>query len=116
MIGQRLKWARQRKNLKQNVLGQMVGVSASAISQYEQNKKFPRKDVFLKLLNILEVSPEYILGHDACVATNDTNYTIFLSKKDIEIINTIKKYPKLYNLLSSERTDDIIKYWASKQS
>lgn len=114
MIGERLKKAREAKNFKQWVLAKMIGVSNSEISQYETNKKFPRKDKLLKLLDALEVSADYILGRDTGVTCNDTSYIIYLSQKEIEIVMTLRKYENLYELLSSDRMGDIIKKWAAK--
>lgn len=99
MIGERIKKARLNAGLTQEVLAAYLNVSAAAISQYETGKKFPRLNVFLKMTDILHVSPEYILGRDVCVASSDSSYIIRLSKEDLEIISEIKKYAGLYRKL-----------------
>ena len=114
MVGERLKQARIKQGLKQSALGAIVGVSASFISQCENGHKFPRLDVFLKMVDTLGVSPNYILGREVGVANRDTDYIVYLSKKDLEIIGKIKEYKSLYTVLSSERTTDIISSWAHK--
>lgn len=114
MFGERLKQARLKCGLKQSALGAIVGVSASFISQCESGRKFPRLDVFLKIVDALNVSPNYILGREIGVASRDTNYTVYLSKKDLEIISKIKENKSLYTVLSSDRTNDVINIWASK--
>ena len=100
--------------LKQSTLGAMVGVSGSFISQCETGRKFPRLDVFVKIVDALNVSPNYILGREISVTSHDTEYTVFLSKKDLEIISKIKEYQGLYKVLSSDRTSDIVSSWAGK--
>ncbi len=114
MIGQRLKQARLNLGLKQSALGAIVGVSASFISQCESGRKFPRLDVFLKIVDALNVSPNYVLGREVSVAARDTEYTVFLSMKDLEILEKIREYKSLYTVLSSDRTSDIISSWAHK--
>jgi len=101
MIGERLKKARLKLGLTQENLANYLNISAAAISQYENGKKFPRLNVFLKMTDVLCVSPEYILGRDVCVACDDTNYIIRLSKEDLQILSEIKKYNNLYSRLSS---------------
>lgn len=101
MIGEKLKRARIEANLTQETLAAYLNITASAISQYENEKKFPRLNVFLKMIDILHVSPEYILGRDTSVACDDTDYIIKLSKEDLQIISEIKKYKNLYSKLSN---------------
>ena len=114
MFGTKLKEARLKKGLKQCALGKMVGVSASFISQCENGYKFPRLDIFIKMIDALNVAPNYMLEREIGVATDDTNYLTYLSKKDLEIIFKIKEYKRLYEHLSSERTGDIIESWSHK--
>ncbi len=101
MIGERLKRARIDAGLSQRNLAVCLSITPSAISQYENGKKFPRLNVFLKMIDILHVSPEYILGRDVSVACDDTEYIIRLSKEDLKILSEIKKYNNLYSKLSS---------------
>ena len=114
MIGERLKKARKNKGLKQSVLAHLVGVAASEISQYETGRKFPKKDHLCTLLDVLDVSADYILGRDESVISNNTDYIIHLSSKDLEILSKIKHYKKLYYVLCSERMEDIIREWARR--
>jgi len=101
MIGERLRKARIDAGLTQETLAIYLGISASAISQFENGKKSPRLNVFLKIVDILQVAPEYILGRDTCVTCDDTDYIIRLSKDDLRIISEIKKYGNLYQKLAS---------------
>lgn len=110
MIGERLRQARCDAGLTQKELSIYLGVSAPAISQFETGKKSPRLNVFLKMIDILHVSPEYILGRDVCVTCNDTDYIIRLSKDDLKIISEIKKYENLYKKLVSN-TESVISVW-----
>ncbi|MDL2288926.1 helix-turn-helix domain-containing protein [Oscillospiraceae bacterium OttesenSCG-928-F05] len=62
MIGQRLKQARKHKKLTQQELGALVGVKASAIGMYEQNRRHPKDELILKLSRALDVSTDWLLA------------------------------------------------------
>lgn len=110
MIGERLKKARLDARLTQETLGTLVGVSSSAISQYENGERSPSLDVFLRIIDILHITPEYVLGRDISVTSDNTDYVIHLSKEDIKIINEIKKYNGLYRKLAKE-TEKVVFAW-----
>ncbi len=114
MIGERLKQERLKAGLTQKVVGLEVGVTASQISQIEKGKKSPSLDVFLKMADLFNVSPEYILGRDRGVASDDTDYIVRIPSKDLEILSTIREYENLYMLLSSDRMEDVIASWSRR--
>ncbi len=60
-IGERLKLARVRAQLSQRDLAARAGVSAMAISKYENNAMMPSSEVLLKLSAVLDVRPEFLL-------------------------------------------------------
>lgn len=111
IIGNRIKEARKSKGLSQQQLGDMLGVSKVSVCGYETGTRIPTLDNFLQLIEILDLTPDYILGREVSViAENDEPYTVKLSKQDIEIISELKKYNELYNMLikDSKRTIELI--------
>ena len=63
LLSQRIKHARQSKNLSQKQLANHIGVSAPAISQYESNSYFHSEPSIKKLISIseaLDVSFEWL--------------------------------------------------------
>lgn len=54
-FGDRLKSARKQKNISQDMLGKLIGVSRVAITNYETNKNTPTFENVKKLSNILGV-------------------------------------------------------------
>ncbi len=60
-IGERLKLARVRARLSQRELAARAGVSAMAISKYENNEMMPGSTVLLRLSAALDVRPEFLL-------------------------------------------------------
>lgn len=57
-----LKSMRQARGMTQIKLGELVGVSASSISQYEKGTKKPSVDIALKLAEVLDCDVADILG------------------------------------------------------
>ncbi len=71
IIGERLKEARLKKNISQEVLGNMLGVSKVAISNYETGIRVPTLNNFLKLVELLDLDIRYILGLDEPASKKD---------------------------------------------
>jgi transcriptional regulator with XRE-family HTH domain len=110
-FGRRLKDLRLERGLTQQQLGNMINVTKVSISCYENNIRTPNLETFLDLVNVLDVSADYLLGNDfKVVAEDELDYSIKLSKNDLLIINEIKKNQKLYqNLINNpKRIIDLI--------
>lgn len=111
IIGNRIKEARKKRGFSQQQLGDMLGVSKVSVCGYETGTRIPTLENFLQLIEILDLTPDYILGREIDVIAEDSEpYTVKLSKQDIEIINEFKKYNELYNMLikDSKRTVELI--------
>lgn len=99
-IGQRIKFLRKSKHLTQQRLAEMVNVTKVSICCYEKGTRTPNLETFIDLVNVLETTPDYLLGRDIKVAAeNDESYSMVLPKEDIEIINEIRKNDKLISYL-----------------
>ena len=61
MIGERIKSARYMAGLNQRDLAEKVGVSAMAISKYENGKDAPGSGALLRLARALSVKTEYFV-------------------------------------------------------
>lgn len=59
-IGSRLKDARVRCGLKQGELAKAVGVTASAIGNYETGVSSPKEPVLIKLMQVLGIDANYL--------------------------------------------------------
>lgn len=59
MIGERIKQARKASGLSQRALAEKAGISAMAVSKYENNQTIPSSGVLLALANALGVRTEY---------------------------------------------------------
>ncbi|ENM5739379.1 helix-turn-helix transcriptional regulator [Vibrio mimicus] len=61
-ISVRLKRKREDKRLSQRALGKLIGVSATAISQWERGETTPKGKHLLNLSKVLECTPEWLSG------------------------------------------------------
>ena len=61
MIGERIKQARHLRGMSQRALAKRVGLSATAISKYEQDKVTPSSRALLCLARALEVQVEFFI-------------------------------------------------------
>lgn len=110
-IGERLREARMAKNLSQQQLGDMMGVSKVSVCGYEKGNRVPSNKNFLQLVELLEVTPDYLLGRDVfAVSEGEEKYQHVIANEDITILNEFKKHPKLYQMLYNEpaRTVELI--------
>lgn len=60
-VGQRIKTAREKKNLTQEDLAALVDISPTHVSVIERGTKIPRMDTFVAIANVLEVSADSLL-------------------------------------------------------
>ncbi len=110
-IGSRLKQARIDKGLSQQQLGDLIGVTKVSICGYEKGNRTPVIEKFLKLIDVLEVSSDYLLGRDTfLVSEDDVAYQTSISKEEIIFLKEIRKNIKLHTALYNEpkRTVELI--------
>lgn len=60
-IGSRLREARNKVKLTQEQLAEKVGIGTTYISDIERGAKFPSLSLFIKIVDALGVSSDYIL-------------------------------------------------------
>lgn len=70
-IGFRLKEAREKAHLTQEELGKMVGVTGSAITNYEKETSHPKEPILYALIEALNVEPNYLF-QDVIPISEDT--------------------------------------------
>lgn len=61
-LGQRIKALRKRNLLTQADLAKELGISASAVGMYEQDRRTPDNETLLVLCDFFGVSADYMLG------------------------------------------------------
>lgn len=89
-IGKRIKEARENLGLTQSELAGLVGVTGSAITNYEKETSHPKESVLYRLFEALKVDANYLF-QDVAGISDHTN-TVTISE-----FNHIKKYRQLDN-------------------
>lgn len=102
MFGQRLKETRLKIGITQKELAQKVGIDPAEISQYEAGKRTPKWETFNKVLDILGVTADYMMGREVTAISDDEEYKVRISKNDLQILAIIKNYPQLYKKILEE--------------
>ena len=96
-IGLRIKEARQAKNLKQDELAELIGAKSGAVvSSWENGKAKPDCLTIQKICEVLEISPNHLLGY------NDSEYTFTHDE-----LAMIKKY-RLIDEFGKQAVDSIL--------
>ena len=102
ILGFRLRRLRKEKNMSQEELGNILGVTKVSVSGYEKGTRVPSIDILVKILDVFNVSADYMFGRDVDVVQEDDYVPAILSSEDIEIIRVIRGNPRLYNLIADD--------------
>ena len=101
ILGYRLRELRKNNNMSQDELGKLIGVTKVSVSGYENGTRVPSMDILNKILDIFGISADYLLGRELnVVCEDDNNISVNLSVGDIEIIQELRKNPKIYCSIS----------------
>lgn len=63
-IGRRIKEVREKRGLTQQMLGDRINKSKSAVSSYETGSQAPPIEVLISIASVLNVSLDYLVGKD----------------------------------------------------
>lgn len=75
-IGYRIKEARERLGLTQTELGNLVGVTGSAITNYEKETSHPKEQIIYKLMEQLNVDANYLFQDAVKIKTQQNDVTL----------------------------------------
>lgn len=100
LVGQRIKIAREAKNLSQEDLAALVNLSPTHISVIERGVKVTKLDTFVAIANALEVSADSLLidvvEHSVSGVANELYSMIsrLPNKEQKRIINAVQAFIK----------------------
>ena len=86
-LGSRLKYYRKKNQLTQKAVAELIGVSSSAVSQYEKGSIEPDLTILRKLATIYKVSADTLLDinlPDAPVNRNDVKRELTAAKSALK--------------------------------
>lgn len=110
VFGTRIKEERLKRNLTQKEFGALLGVSATMIMYYEHGTKKPTVDQLIRISEILDKDPNYLLGKEYLVKSTEETYSIRTSSKEIKVLSELRKFPVIYKRMIEEpkRTLELI--------
>ncbi len=79
-----VKAVRDKLHLKQEELGEKIGVSQQTISRYERGMEIPDVDIFMKLLSLHSENLEYYFAEEAVVM----NRILKLEENPLQVYST----------------------------
>ena len=109
--GEKIREARKNLGLSQDALAQKLGVSKVTVCWYENGDRIPSLEHFLKLADVLNLTLDELTSREVnVIAEDEEDYSVKLSKRDLEIIDEIKDKKDLYKKLYNEpkRTVELI--------
>ena len=65
-ISDRLKELRAEKNLSQNKLSELLGITRTTYANYEQGTREPSIEMIVKFCDFFDVSADYLIGRSDC--------------------------------------------------
>lgn len=92
LMGMRIASRRKQLNMKQSALAEAIDISNNYLSGIECGKENPSLEVFIKLCNALQVTPDFLLL--GSMRSNNIPQNLYdalrlCSQEDIEIISKI---------------------------
>lgn len=70
-IGNKIKELRQKQGITQEILARKIGVTPSAVGNYEREISFPKETVLMKLFGALECTPNELLGDEVMLGEKE---------------------------------------------
>jgi len=83
-IGEKMAELRKEAGLTQRGLALKIGVTPSAVGNYEQGVSFPREEVLYRIFDALSCTPNELFGYDeqtVAIAARKGGGTITLKKR-----------------------------------
>lgn len=103
-IGKRIKEARERRGLTQKELGELCGVTGSAITNYENETSHPKEPVMYKLMEVLNVDANFLF-QDVTHVTSKRNDVTLAEYEHIEKYRALDGHgKKMVDIVLDEET------------
>lgn len=99
-FGDRLREAREQKGLTRRELANKLGVTISAIGNYETGVSSPKEDILLKIFNVLSIEPNYLFK-DSFIKSD-------ITPDEAEIIKSYRSLNKEGQEKVADYTSDLV--------
>lgn len=62
ILGKRMRWLREKRDYKQNIVAKRLGITPYQLSRYESGKSKPDPELIAKFADFYGVTTDYLLG------------------------------------------------------
>lgn len=73
-IGSNIRSLRRQRNITQELLALKIGVTPSAVGNYERDVSFPKEDVLERLFGALECTPNELFGFESLLSDEEFSH------------------------------------------
>ncbi len=73
-IGSKIKELRLKNGITQEILAAKIGVTPSAVGNYERDVSFPKEDVLMRLFSALNCTPNELLGAEQSISPREREH------------------------------------------
>ena len=74
VFGERMKYLREKKGIKQSQLSNDLHITQTAVSNYEKGIRFPSEEMLIAIADYFHVSVDFLLGRDAFITNGRVNW------------------------------------------
>lgn len=115
-LGERLRKARERKNLSQTEAAKRLNINNKTLSRYENGGSEPDLETLKSLAELYEESPNYLTGYAERVKEGKNKYEV-LSKEELIRTEKLKLAEMIMGLPDQERNliEEMIKTLQKKR-
>lgn len=89
-LGSRLKTLRQKKQLTQAELADILSVTKSMISAYENNIRMPSYDILIHLSQLFDVSTDFLLCNEQSRSIDISGLSPSVQEAMLSLLDAIK--------------------------
>lgn len=91
ILGENIRKYRKRLDIDQRELADFLGITVSAVSQYETGKRSPSMDSLVKMADKMRVSTDALLGRSVVIVGDESSNEMVKN----ELLETSAKLEKL---------------------
>lgn len=89
--GDRLKELRKSKNITQEELGNVLGVTKASICCYEKGTRTPTIENLIDLMEFFGVSADYLIGSDKIINIKGSKTCVKMTNEEVKFIELLRK-------------------------
>ncbi len=104
-IGKKIRTLRLQKNIPQNDLAQILGVSKSTMSNYERNYSTPDPELLVKIADYFNVSIDYLFDYELQISDLTRESSDYNRKNSSGLSKDEWNVLSYYSRLSDENKD-----------